>query len=1343
MSGGGKSAATARLGIYRGGAETPIPESSGGPSPPRRTSIPMNLRLTLSSRRSPPRRGLVVLVVLVLALISLGRATSDARAATGDDYSGLTLYLSNAASSPSVLGSGSWQLVTGAPASVSTLTQNRITLNGVGYQDFQPGIGPGGGNSALVTCCSLNSKGWIVDGAGGVSFAPGQWSFQAKVLENWGGAGAASLAVGMWAVKVVSGAIDTPSARMLIDPSCSTATCPSGAKPGDMDTPPSFITSSGTASVSVSASLGAVALASGEHLYVQLWRHQTLGINSVGTPQRLATLSVNDGFAEITHPAATALPNLPSLGAVAARVNATPAQLTATYSDPVDSGTVSIELCGDSNCTNVLQGGPFTSGTLTDAQSWSWSPAALSDGAYWWSARAQDSSGDQSAWTTPTEFIVDTTPADVPALGAPVDLSRVNSSTLHAAFTDSVSHGSGSVEFKLCTNPLCTILATGDFTSATVADGSAAAWTPSVPDGQYYWQARSIDNTNNQSGWSAIHSFVLDTNPPGIPTLGAPADGSYLGAPPALHATFSSSDAGDSGTVTFQVCSDPACGAGTVQATGSVSSLTNGITGIWTPTGLADGVHYWRAQAQDAAGNQQLVSSPAAQSFTLDTTNPSVPPLGTVAARTRTTPQLSATFTDPGASDSGTLVFQLCANSSCTTMLQTHTASAVANNTPASWTPTSLADGTYYWRVSATDTAANPSGWSATSSFVVDTVAPGLPAFASPANGARVNVAQLNANFTDSDPADSGTVTFQLCSDAACSTVLTSSTSAAVAGGAGVSWTPGGVADGTYYWRLSGTDVAGNAGAWTATRRFVLDTNPPAVPSLAGPAVGAHIGSRPDLGGTFTTGDNGDSGSLSFQVCADSGCTSVVQTGSSSSGLSSGTTGTWATASLADGVYYWRARATDVAGNPSAWSASESFTVDTVPPSAPSASGLADGKLLDQAPTLTSSYTDPTTGGDSGSLVFEVCTTNACTTLLRGTAIAGLHQNDAGSWTPSALADGTYYWHVRAEDSAGNLSPWSAVRSFSIDGTPPPAPALSTASGERVHTAPQLGATVIEPSNPGDSSRLLVELCTDPACTSIITTGYSGVVSVDTAAGWQAPQLADGVYYWRALAEDAAGNQSPWSAVGSFVVDTVPPAVPVPGGPAVGAIVNTPVLTGVPGTSATGVAFQVCADAACATVLTGGYAVTPASGAAPSWTPTGLADGTYFWRIAAHDEAGSASGWSETKSFVLDQTPPGTPRALQAKVTGKTLTLHWLAPSVGHHLAGYAVFANGKRIRTLTLKTRTVRITLHKSETRVFTVASFDAAGNVSRPTRQVAAVSLPLANRAARAATPPVAHPR
>ena len=58
-----------------------------------------------------------------------------------------------------------------------------------------------------------------------------------------------------------------------------------------------------------------------------------------------------------------------------------------------------------------------------------------------------------------------------------------------------------------------------------------------------------------------------------------------------------------------------------------------------------------------------------------------------------------------------------------------------------------------------------------------------------------------------------------------------------------------------------------------------------------------------------------------------------------------------------------------------------------------------------------------------------------------------------------------------------------------------------------------------------------------------------------------------------------------------------------------------------------------------------------------------------------------------------------------------TLTLRWQTPTVAHHLSGYTLLVNGKRTRTLTLKTHMVRIQLRKSETRFFSVASLDAAG--------------------------------
>src|SRR5205823_12641238 len=167
----------------------------------------------------------------------------------------------------------------------------------------------------------------------------------------------------------------------------------------------------------------------------------------------------------------------------------------------------------------------------------------------------------------------------------------------------------------------------------------------------------------------------------------------------------------------------------------------------------------------------------------------------------------------------------------------------LANGATYTWTPSSVADATYYWRARTQDAAGNQSSWSSASSFVVDTVAPVVPPLVLPAAAVRLISVQLSATFSDPEPGDSGSVSFQLCSDSACSSV--------VQAGAGSPWSPAGLADGTYYWRARATDVVGNQSGWSATRAVTLDTVPPSAPALGGPADGADLAAAPALSAAF------------------------------------------------------------------------------------------------------------------------------------------------------------------------------------------------------------------------------------------------------------------------------------------------------------------------------------------------------------------------------------------------------------------------------------------------------------------------------------------------------------
>ena len=283
------------------------------------------------------------------------------------------------------------------------------------------------------------------------------------------------------------------------------------------------------------------------------------------------------------------------------------------------------------------------------------------------------------------------------------------------------------------------------------------------------------------------------------------------------------------------------------------------------------------------------------------------------------------------------------------------------------------------------------------------------------------------------------------------------------------------------------------------------------------------------------------------------------------------------------------------------------------------------------------------------------------------------------------------------------------MSSFTFDTTPPPVPTVP-ATRIRVRSAPLLTVT-----DSSDTSRVEVELCIDAACTVVQTAGYG-----DRA--WQPPALADGVYYWRALAQDGAGNESGWSSVASFVVDTVAPDVPSVTAAGSDTLVSLLELSGAFADSDVDdsgkVGFQICTDAACTSVVTTAWTGNASVGALQHWTALGLADGTYFWRAAARDAAGNQPAWSDAHELTLDTTPPAKPTQLQALRSKQTLTVQWKLPSVKAGITAYALFVNGKRTRTIDATKGGLDIVLRANDKRTFAIAAIDAgAGDIGART--------------------------
>src|SRR5205085_8220050 len=78
--------------------------------------------------------------------------------------------------------------------------------------------------------------------------------------------------------------------------------------------------------------------------------------------------------------------------------------LDARYTESAGAGgSITLELCRDASCTTTTVSSLVSGGDAT------WNVAPLTDGAYTWRARAQDTVGNASAWSARRTFTIDST----------------------------------------------------------------------------------------------------------------------------------------------------------------------------------------------------------------------------------------------------------------------------------------------------------------------------------------------------------------------------------------------------------------------------------------------------------------------------------------------------------------------------------------------------------------------------------------------------------------------------------------------------------------------------------------------------------------------------------------------------------------------------------------------------------------------------------------------------------------------------------------------------------------------------------------------------------------------
>jgi YD repeat-containing protein len=123
-----------------------------------------------------------------------------------------------------------------------------------------------------------------------------------------------------------------------------------------------------------------------------------------------------------------------------------------------------------------------------------------------------------------------------------------------------------------------------------------------------------------------------------------------------------------------------------------------------------------------------------------------------------------------------------------------------------------------------------------------------------------------------------------------------------------------------------------------------------------------------------------------------------------------------------------------------------------------------------------------------------------------------------------------------------------------------------------------------------------------------------------------------------------------------------------------------------------------------------------ASSVTTSYSDTSLAAGTtYSYRVAAYDVAGNVSAQSSPASATtLDTTAPSVPANLNGSASSATqINLTWTASTDNVGVTGYRVYRGGSQIGTSATTTYS-DATVVGSTTYSYTVAAYDAAGNVS-----------------------------
>jgi 6-pyruvoyl-tetrahydropterin synthase len=228
---------------------------------------------------------------------------------------------------------------------------------------------------------------------------------------------------------------------------------------------------------------------------------------------------------------------------------------------------------------------------------------------------------------------------------------------------------------------------------------------------------------------------------------------------------------------------------------------------------------------------------------------------------------------------------------------------------------------------------------------------------------------------------------------------------------------------------------------------------------------------------------------------------------------------------LDDETYWWIVRAVDGAGNVGEWAFGGPFILvsDTIAPGQPTLSSPGSWEKIDHSYTM--DWTDVTDDA-SNPVTHDLLLFNFDWTEM-ALSKSGLTTSDC-NLSSETLADGTYWWIVRAVDGAGNVGEWAFGGPFILAPNQPTL--LSPGIWETINPTYTLDWTDVT-----DPSGMTYELQVFNFDWTEMVVSESALTTSDY--NLSSEELDDGTYWWIVRAVDGAGYVGEWAFGGPFIMD--------------------------------------------------------------------------------------------------------------------------------------------------------------------------------------------------------------